>query len=65
MTVRRHGLAGVESMAPAIRCPMTASCLTWGAVAGLMVMHIVVVAVAVPAYRLLLPLPGGGDLDRA
>ena len=33
---------------------------TWGAVVGLMVMHIVVVAVAVPAYRLLLPLPDRG-----
>lgn len=31
----------------------------WGAAAALMVMHLVVAAVAVPAYLLLLPLPGG------
>lgn len=30
---------------------------TWGAVTGLMVMHVLVAAVALTAYRLLLPLP--------
>jgi len=30
---------------------------SWGAVAALMVMHVVVAAVAVPAFRRLLPLP--------
>jgi hypothetical protein len=38
---------------------------TWGAVAGLMVMHVVVIGVAVPAYRLLLPLPGNTGFDKA
>ena len=36
---------------------------TWGAVTGLMVMHIVVVGIAVPSYSLVLPLPGNaGDM---
>lgn len=30
---------------------------TWGAVIGLMVMHIVVAGIAVPSYQLLFPLP--------
>ncbi|CAL9592372.1 DUF6069 family protein [Streptomyces sp. NPDC090994] len=31
---------------------------SWGGVIALMVMHLIVAAVAVPAFRLLLPLPG-------
>lgn len=34
---------------------------SWGAVIALMVMHVVVAAVAVPAYRRLLPLPATQD----
>ncbi|GKQ41939.1 DUF6069 family protein [Streptomyces sp. A012304] len=33
----------------------------WGAVIALMVMHVVVAAVAVPAYKRLLPLPAAQD----
>jgi hypothetical protein len=34
---------------------------SWGAVSALMVMHVVVAAVAIPAYRRLLPLPATRD----
>ncbi|MCX4760147.1 DUF6069 family protein [Streptomyces sp. NBC_01275] len=34
---------------------------SWGAVIALMVMHVVVAAIAVPAYRRLLPLPATQD----
>ncbi|MEU6379082.1 DUF6069 family protein [Streptomyces sp. NPDC046909] len=34
---------------------------SWGAVVALMVMHVVVAAVAVPAYRRFLPLPADQD----
>lgn len=34
---------------------------SWGAVIALMVMHVVVAAVAVPAYQRLLPLPAAQD----